>query len=447
MSNSSDKLRTLKSMRFDKRDKNEEDKKLYDALQVLLKFALESDETTFAIRHKAFNVYYYGNSLMRIEHKEKEKELLIEFNAGHFRYYKGNRGVYSKKDKGFKIWDEGWKKIAKELNSDLGKFIECKLVELNYEFCEYPEIAKQAYIKAEKEREAKKGKERKSIRADVPEWKLTAHIHDVKEAEDFVKYVCEPILKAAVKSYVDNHYSKEKSNELRYAQNLFRHNGWEQFSKGSLPSLFFSDSGFKLPNNKRPLLEKEPATEEMLRELDAWPDKIFNDAKEIALPGSPDGVGAFRNEDGEVVPCLIEVKNGIGAYDGDSGIQKHLRDMVILAKHTIEDRKKEIDFSYSYRKKIEESNGGHIDWSKTGNPLILFILRHESIEEVIDKLEKVISKDYVKDVREHIKEVDVEFVITEKSDGTDFITCYKNKDRRFTLKNCMKANNSKRITD
>ncbi|OQC00352.1 MAG: hypothetical protein BWX78_01224 [Firmicutes bacterium ADurb.Bin099] len=412
MSNSIDKLRTLKKMDFKKEDD------LFKALQVLLNIK----DTTFGIRNDAINVYYYGDSLMQItciKVRGGRKALSIKFDACHFRYYEDKQGVYSKKDKDFIKWDEEWKKIVEALEKDLGEFIINKSVKLNIDLDAYPEKAKQAY------------KDNK----DRPDWSLRAHIHNTDKAVEFINNVCEPILKKAVEYYVKNHYKKkEKSNELRYAQDLFRHNGWEQFSKGSLPSLFFSDSEFRLPNNERPLLKKEPATEEMLKELDAWPDKIFNDAKKITLPGSLDGVGAFRNEDGEVVPCFIEVKNGIGAYDGDSGIQKHLRDMVILAKHTIEDRKKEIDFSYSYRKKIDESNGGHIDWSKTGNPLILFILRHESIEEVIDKLEKVISKDYVEDVREHIKEVDVEFVITEKSDGTDFITCYKNKDRRFTLK-------------
>ena len=417
MSNSSDKLRTLKKMDFKKEDD------LFKALQVLLNIK----DTTFGIRNDAINVYYYGDSLMQItciKVRGGRKALSIKFDACHFRYYEDKQGVYSKKDKDFIKWDEEWKKIVEALEKDLGEFIINKSVKLNIDLDAYPEKAKQAY------------KDNK----DRPDWSLRAHIHNTDKAVEFINNVCEPILKKAVEYYVKNHYKKkEKSNELRYAQNLFRHNGWEQFSKGSLPSLFFSDSEFRLPNNERPLLKKEAATKEMLKELDAWP--VCNDKKKLF--GSLDGVGAFRNEDGEVVPCLIEVKSGIGAYGGDSGIQKHLRDMVILAKHTIEDRKKEIDFSYSYRKKIDESNGGHIDWSKTGNPLILFILRHESIEEVKSELKEVISEDDVKAVskhikgvdveREHIKEVDVEFVITEKSDGTDFITCYKNKDRRFTL--------------
>jgi hypothetical protein len=173
----------------------------------------------------------------------------------------------------------------------------------------------------------------------------------------------------------------------------------------------------------------------ILDELDKWPDKIMNKDKEVVLFGTPDGVGAFRKKDGSIVPCLIEVKQGTKSYSGSSGIRKHLRDMVILANHTIKDRKEETEFSYSYRKQVKEN----IEWSEDA-PLLLFILQTSDSDAV--RAEKVLRGELKKvntifdnklTLDDRIAKVDIEFVFTNKIDGTDFISCYTDKKKHFKL--------------
>ena len=143
---------------------------------------------------------------------------------------------------------------------------------------------------------------------------------------------------------------------------------------------------------------------------------------------------SFRKRSGKIVPCFIEVKYGTGSYSGSSGIRKHLRDMVILTKNTIEDRKKEIEFSYSYRSKQPNA---HIEWSNE-KPMILFILNHSDTDEAKKKLIRIIKK-LVKDVKgidEAVSEYsdNIIFIFTKEEDGKDLISCYLDETKHFSLK-------------
>ena len=160
MSNSSDKLRTLKKMDF-------KEGELLETLQVLLNI----EDTSFGIRDDYINLYYCGNSLLKIEYDDNKKALTVKFNAGHFCCYEGHKGVYPRKESEFEGWDDEWKKIKKALERDLGN----NIVKLNKTIDKYLE--------------EKKAKEK-------PEWYFNDVLHNREEAETFKKEVC-PILKSS----------------------------------------------------------------------------------------------------------------------------------------------------------------------------------------------------------------------------------------------------------
>lgn len=400
MRNSVDNLRTLKHMDFEKNTI------LYDALQVLLSI----EGTSYGIRDDYFNVYHKGNSLMRIEYGNRKEVLVIIFNAKHFSYYSGK---VKKSKNGNKAWSN-WKDIGNLLVSGLGDLYE-NMVVFKPNLCEYKKEAKKKY---------------KDPKAKMKDWTLTTTIRNKDDAEKFINDVCKPILMPAVESFIENRCcKKEEISERAYAQMLFKQYNWEQFEKGNCPCLFFSDSEYQLPNNKRELLDVNNRTKPLLIDLDNWPDKFYNSNKEIALFGSPDGVGAFRKLNGNIVPCFIEIKQDTDSYDGNSGIRKHLRDMVLLAKHTMEDRKKEIEFSYLYRNHMKSK----IDWSED-KTLLLFIMQTNNISIAKEELYKAIEnhKDLGKEIDKY--NVDVEFVFTEDTEGKDLISCYQDKEKHFTFK-------------